>query len=237
MYLHFITLFPEIFQSFFDTSLLKKAQEKKILQVELMNPRQYCEGIHQQIDDKMYGGGAGMLIKAQPIIDSINACIKTHQMEESDFKILFPSPSTEIFTQKHAYSLSKKEHLIFICGRYEGIDYRVETYLQDHYPQQFQKISLGKFILLGGEIASMTMTEAIARLIPGVIKETESRQEESYSLKENMENLEAPQYTRPEEVYGYRVPETLLTGNEKEIAQRKKEKSKNLTQLAESSSE
>lgn len=237
MYLHFITIFPEIFESFFATSLLKKAQEKAILQVEFINPRQYCEGIHQQIDDKMYGGGAGMLIKAQPIIDSINACIKTHKMEQSDFKILFPSPSTEIFTQKHAYSLSKKEHLIFICGRYEGIDHRVEEYLQERYSQAFQKISLGKFILLGGEIASMTMTEAIARLIPGVIKETESRQEESYSLKENMENLEAPQYTRPEEVYGYRVPEILLTGNEQEIIQRKKEKSKNLTQLAESSSE
>ncbi len=167
-----------------------------------------------------------MLLKAQPLIDSIEYCIKKNKIEASDFKILFLSPSQKIFDQKCAYSYSKKQHLIFICGRYEGIDYRMEEYLQDHYPLQFEKISLGKFVLLGGEIAGMTMTEAITRLIPGVIKETESRQEESYSLKENMGNLESPQYTRPEEVYGYRVPEILLTGNEKEIHNRKKENEK-----------
>jgi tRNA (guanine37-N1)-methyltransferase len=146
-----------------------------------------------------------MLIKAQPIIDAVEAIITTPLRKgegttatgdfidnkptkpkgehTTDFKILFPSPSQEIFTQKHAYSYSKNETLIFICGRYEGIDYRFEKYMQAKYPSAFQKISLGQFILLGGEVATMTMIEAITRLIPGVIKESESRQNESYSLK------------------------------------------------------
>ena len=166
MFFHFVSLFPEIFHSFLETSLLKKAQEKEILQFECINPRDFCKDIHQQIDDKMYGGEAGMILKAQPVIDCVNACIEKHQMEKSDFKIIFLSPSEKIFDQKDAYSYSKKQHIIFISGRYEGIDYRMEQYFHDQYPQQFEKISLGKFILLGGEVATMTMTEAIARLIP-----------------------------------------------------------------------
>lgn len=221
MYFHFISLFPEIYQSFLETSLLKKAQENQILQFECINPRNFCLDQHQQIDDKMYGGGAGMILKAQPLIDCINDCIKRHNIENSDFKILFLSPSDKVFDQKLAYSYSKKQHIIFISWRYEGIDHRMEEYLQDHYPLQFEKISLGKFILLWGEVATMVLTEAIARLVPWVIKESESWQEESYSLKENMKNLEPPQYTRPEEIYGYRVPEVLLTWNGKEIQKRK----------------
>jgi len=183
MHLHLVSLFPEIFTSFFETSLLQKAQEKGILHIHYINPRTFCTDKHQQIDDQVYGGGAGMLIKAQPIIDAVEKIITTPQLKNSDFKILFPTPTEEEFTQKQAYNLSKQEHLIFVCGRYEGIDHRFEEYMHDHYPQHFQKISLGKFILLGGEIASMTMIEAITRLIPGVIKESESWINESYSLK------------------------------------------------------
>jgi tRNA (guanine37-N1)-methyltransferase len=124
-----------------------------------------------------------MLIKAQPIIDTVEAIIASFAKQSKDFKILFPSPSTETFTQKHAYALSKCEHLLFICGRYEGIDYRFEEYMKTKYPSAFQKLSLGQFILLGGEVAAMTMIEAVTRLVPGVIKEAESRQNESYSLK------------------------------------------------------
>ena len=148
MNLYLISLFPELFTSFFDTSLLKKAQEKNLITTHFINPRTYCQDKYQQVDDQIYGGGAGMLIKAQPIIDAIEATITTHQLKKSDFKILFPSPSTETFTQKHAYSYSKCNDLIFVCGRYEGIDYRFETYMHDRYPQQFHKISLGQFILL-----------------------------------------------------------------------------------------
>lgn len=222
MNIHIISLFPEIFDSFFTTSLLKKAQEKWILNINFCNPRKFCTDKHQQIDDEIYWWWAGMLIKAQPIIDAVESIIKDNNLKDSDFKILFPSPAKEIFTQKNAYTYSKQEHLIFVCWRYEWIDYRRELYMQKHYPDQFEKISLGQFILLWWEVASMTMIESISRLIPWVIKESESRQNESYSLKENMQNLEEPNYTRPETVEWFRVPEILLTGNSDEIKKRKK---------------
>ncbi|MDR2415968.1 MAG: tRNA (guanosine(37)-N1)-methyltransferase TrmD [Candidatus Peribacteria bacterium] len=228
MQFYIISLFPEIFTSFLSTSLLQKAQAKNLITFHFINPRSYCRDKHQQIDDQVYGGGAGMLIKAQPLIDAVEAVItdlKTKHSQTSDFKILFPSPAPEIFTQKHAYSYSKNETLIFVCGRYEGIDYRFEEYLTAKYPSAFQKISLGQFVLLGGEVATMTMIEAVSRLLPGVIKECESWQNESYALKSSMTNLEPPQYTRPETVYGYSVPEVLLTGNQKEIQQRQQEHS------------
>ena len=222
MNIHIISLFPEIFDSFFATSLLKKAQEKWIINVDFCNPRQFCTDKHQQIDDEIYWWWAWMLIKAQPIIDAVESIIKKYDLNESDFKILFPSPAKEIFTQKNAYTYSKQEHLIFVCWRYEWIDYRRELYMQKYYQKQFEKISLWQFILLGWEVATMTMIESITRLIPWVIKESESRQNESYSLKENMQNLEEPNYTRPEIVEWFSVPEVLLTWNSDEINKRKK---------------
>ena len=225
MHIHIITLFPELFDSFFSTSLLKKAQEKWILNINFCNPRQFCKDKHQQIDDEIYWWGAWMLIKAQPIIDAVESIIKTYKLNESDFKIIFPSPAKEIFTQKQAYQYSKQEHIIFVCWRYEWIDYRWELYMQKYYPTQFEKISLWQFILLWWEIASMTMIESISRLLPWVIKESESRQNESYNLKNNMQNLEEPNYTRPEIVEWFPVPETLLTWNSEEISQWRKNNS------------
>lgn len=222
MNIHIISLFPEIFDSFFATSLLKKAQEKWIININFCNPRQFCADKHQQIDDEIYWWWAWMLIKAQPIIDAVESIIKKYDLNKSDFKILFPSPAKEIFTQKNAYTYSKQEHLIFVCWRYEWIDYRRELYIQKYYPKQFEKISLWQFILLGWEVATMTMIESITRLIPWVIKESESRQNESYSIKENMQNLEEPNYTRPEIVEWFSVPEVLLTWNSDEINKRKK---------------
>lgn len=217
MQIHIITLFPELFESFLHTSLIAKAQEKQILQFILHNLRDYCQDKHQQVDDQIYGGGDGMLIKAQPVVDAVEAIIKNYNLKKSDFSILFPAPAQEVFNQKIAYGLSKKEHLIFICGRYEGIDHRCELYLTKHYPEAFRKISLGQFIVLWGEVPSMVMIEAITRLIPGVIKEKGSWIEESYDLKSGMKNLEAPNYTRPVEVFGIQVPEVLLSGNEEAI--------------------
>ena len=228
MEIHIISLFPEIFESFFSTSLLKKAQEKWILKVDFCNPRRFCKDKHQQIDDEIYWWWAWMLIKAEPIIDAVESVIKSNKLHGSDFKIIFPSPAKEVFTQKNAYTFSKQEHLIFVCWRYEWIDYRRELYMQKHYPEQFEKLSLWQFILLGWEIASITMIESITRLIPWVIKESESRKNESYSLKENMQNLEEPNYTRPEVVKWFKVPSTLLTGNSDEI---KKRKNDNTTKL------
>ena len=166
MYFHILTLFPEVFTSFLSASLIKKAQEKNILQCSVHDMRDFCKDRYNQVDDQVYGGGDGMLIKAQPVIDGVNAIIQQYDLKKSDFAILFPSPAQEIFTQKIAYGLSKKEHIIFICGRYEGIDTRAEYYFQKQYPEQFRKISLGQFIVLGGEVPSMIMIEAIGRLVP-----------------------------------------------------------------------
>ncbi len=223
MQIHIVSLFPELFESFLHTSLISKAQEKQILRFTLHTPRDYCQDKHQQVDDQIYGGGDGMLIKAQPVVDAVEAIIKNYKLKKSDFSILFPSPAQEVFNQKIAYGLSKKEHLIFICGRYEGIDYRCEAYLAQKYPEAFRKVSLGQFIVLGGELPSMVMIEAITRLIPGVIKEKGSWIEESYALKSGMNNLEAPNYTRPLEVFGMQVPEVLLSGDDEAIQQRKTE--------------
>lgn len=158
-----------------------------------------------------------MLMKAKPIVDCVENIIKEHNLTDTDFSILFPSPAKDVFNQKIAYGLSKKEHLIFICWRYEGIDYRCEQYLQKQYPNAFRKISLGEFILLGWELPSMIMVEAITRIIPWVIKEKWSWIDESYSLKENMKNLEAPNYTRPIEVFWMGVPEELLSWSDEVV--------------------
>ena len=222
MYIHIISLFPEIFDSFFSASLLKKSQEKWILKVDFCNPRQFCTDKHKQIDDEIYWWGAWMLIKAEPIIDTVESIIKEQNLGKSDFKIIFPSPAKEVFNQKFSYTFSKQEHLIFVCWRYEWIDYRRELYMQKYYPGQFVKISLWQFILLWWEVATMTMIESITRLIPWVIKESESWQNESYSLKENMQNLEEPNYTRPENVKWFKVPDILLNGNSEEIEQWRK---------------
>lgn len=225
MHIHIVSLFPELFDSFFSTSLLKKAQDNWILKIDFYNPRKFCNDKHQQIDDEIYWWWAWMLIKAEPIIDTVESIIKENNLKNSDFKIIFPSPAKDIFTQKNAYILSKQEHLIFVCWRYEWIDYRRELYIQKHYPKQFQKLSLWQFILLWWEVATMTMTESVTRLIPWVIKESESWQNESYSLKENMQNIEEPHYTRPENVKWFNVPSVLLNWNSEEIAQWRKDNS------------
>lgn len=221
MKIFLVSIFPEIFESFLQTSLIAKAQEKGILEFEIINPRNFCIDKHQQIDDEIYGGGKWMLLKAQPLIDTINHIVEQNQLQKSDFSILFPSPSQQVFNQKVAYGQSKKDVLIFVCGRYEGIDARFEKYCMEHYPDQFKKLSLGQFILLGGELPSCVMIEAITRLIPWVIKEKQSRIDESYAIKDGMATLEAPNYTRPEEVYGMKVPEVLLTWDLEAIVQRK----------------
>ena len=222
MKISIVSIFAEIFTSFLETSLIGKAQTNGHLEVQLYNPREKCTDPHQQIDDLIYGGWAGMLLKAQPIIDTVEEIIK-NEAENSDFSILFPAPSETLFSQKIAYWQSKKDHLIFICGRYEGIDHRCELYFQKKYPSAFKKLSLGQFIVLGWETPTMLMIEAITRLIPWVIKEKQSRIEESYAIKDGMLNLEAPNYTRPEVVYDMKVPEILLSGNLEEIKQRKSE--------------
>jgi len=224
MKIFFISIFPEIFDSFIDTSLIKKANEKWILDFEIINPRDFCHDKHQQVDDIIYGWWDGMLMMAKPVIDATNSAIE--KIWSDNFQIIFASPSTEIWNQTHAHKYSKYENLIFICGRYEWIDYRFEQYFSAKYSDKFNKISMWKFVTLWWELPSMTMVESIVRLIPWVIKEENSRQDESYQISQNMENLEYPQYTRPQEVEWFKVPEVLMNWNHKEIEKRKKENQK-----------
>lgn len=237
MKIFFISIFPEIFDSFLGASLIKKAQEKWILDFEIVNPRNFCKDKHKKIDDEIYGWWAGMLMIAQSMIDAVNFIIEKIQKNASlgwswnaklvgdSFQIVFPSPSQNIWNQELAHSFSKNDNLIFVCGRYEWIDHRFVQYFQEKYPENFYKISIWKFITLGGELPTMTMVESIVRLIPWVIKEEMSWQEESYSPLKNMENIEYPQYTRPQEVEWYNVPEVLLNWNHKEIENWKQQNS------------
>lgn len=224
MKIFFISIFPEIFDSFIGTSLIKKANEKWILDFEIINPRDFCHDKHQQVDDIIYGWWDGMLMMAKPVIDATNSAIE--KIWSDNFQIIFASPSTEIRNQTHAHRYSKYENLIFVCGRYEWIDYRFEQYFSTKYPDKFNKISMWRFVTLWWELPSMTIVESIVRLIPWVIKEENSRQDESYQISQNMENLEYPQYTRPQEVEWFKVPEVLLNWNHKEIEKRKRENQK-----------
>ncbi len=224
MHIHIVSIFPDIFKSFIETSLIKKAQEKKILKFSFVNPRTFCPDRHQTVDDTIYGWGAGLLMKAKPAIDAVESIIK--KIKNKKFKIILPSPSNEEFNQKMAHLLSELDHIIFVCTRYEGIDYRFEQYMKKKYKKNFQKISLGHFITLGGETPAMVMIEAISRLIPWVIKEESSRQDESYSIQHNMNNLEYPQYTKPEEVYWMKVPKVLLSGHHGKVQERRDKKTK-----------
>ena len=235
MHISFITIFPEIYTSFLETSLIKKAQEKNILTFDIINPRDFCDDKHKQIDDVIYGWGAGMLMKAKPVIDSIESIVTNYKWlvtsssviaseakQSTNRKIIFLSPSPTIFNQQLAYDYSKLDHIIFVSGRYEWIDYRFEQYMQKKYPDNFIKLSLGQFVTLWWELPSMVVTEAITRLIPWVIKEADSHMIESYDPAQSMQNLEYPQYTRPEEVEWFTVPDVLLSWHHKEIENRRK---------------
>lgn len=221
MHYHIITLFPEIFESFLSTSLIAKAQEKRLISCTLVNPRDFCTDKHKQIDDDPYGGGAGMLMKAEPVIDAIKYILGDSRLrgnDESSTKVILLWPSKEVFNQKMAHVfVDDYTDIIFICGRYEGIDHRVELWCQREFGEDFCKISLGKFVTLGGEAPAMNIIEATARLVPWVIKEEASRQDESYRPEQGGENIEYPHYTRPAEVEGLSAPEVLLSGHHGEI--------------------
>ncbi len=204
-----LSLFPEIVNGFFQSSLMKKAVERGLIQIEFVNIRDFALDKHKTCDDIPYGGGAGMVLKPEPLamaLDSVGAGQK---------RTLYPTPSGRLFTQSTARELAKEDELVFICGRYEGIDQRIiDEYVDD-------EISIGDYVLSSGEIASLVMIDAIYRLREGVIK-ARSLEEESFS--EGF-FLEYPQYTRPEVFRERQVPEVLLSGHHKNIAAWRREQS------------
>ncbi|MFZ4117601.1 MAG: tRNA (guanosine(37)-N1)-methyltransferase TrmD [Rhodoluna sp.] len=207
-----VTIFPEYFSAL-DISLLGKAQENRVIEFEAVDLREYTHDKHKTVDDSPYGGGAGMLMKPEPWGEALDELLNP----DGSTVLIFPSPAGELFKQATAQELSNKEHIVFACGRYEGIDQRVFEWAQDK--AEVRLVSLGDYVLNGGEVAALAMIEAIARLIPGVIGNAESLAEESHS--DGL--LEYPSYTKPASWRGLDVPEVLRGGNHAEIAKWRKE--------------
>lgn len=199
-----VTVFPEMFDSLHH-SLIGKAIEKQILEFNTLNPREFTSDVHKTVDDSPYGGGAGMVMKPEPLGKALDSLI------ENQTVVIFPTPAGKRFDQKIATQLAEKKHLMFVCGRYEGIDQRVVEYAESKV--ETLELSIGDYVINGGEIASVVMIEAISRLIPGVIGNSESLVEESHEGG----LVEYPSYTKPASWNGLVVPEVLLSGNHAEI--------------------
>jgi tRNA (guanine37-N1)-methyltransferase len=206
-----VTIFPEYFEAL-DISLLGKAQENKVIEFEAVDLRKFTHDKHKTVDDSPYGGGAGMLMKPEPWGEALDELLNP----DGSTVLIVPSPAGELFKQATAQELATKDHIVFACGRYEGIDQRVFDWAKDK--AEVRLISLGDYVLNGGEVAALAMVEAIARLIPGVIGNAESLAEESHS--DGL--LEYPSYTKPASWRGLDVPEVLRGGNHAEIAKWRK---------------
>lgn len=205
-----ITLFPDMVLPVLNQSILKRAQEKGMLEVRVRNLRDYILDRHQIADDAPYGGGAGMVMKAEPLFRAVDALRREYQDSPAgtELRLLLPSPQGRPFTQSSAEDLrDERRRLVFLCGHYEGVDERVRLGLDP------EEVSIGNYVLTGGELPALVMIDATARLIPGVLGDPESAQYDSFA--ESL--LEHPHYTRPPEVRGLAVPEVLLSGNHEAI--------------------
>lgn len=205
MIIDILTLFPEMFRGPFDESIIKRAQNNGLVEIKIHNLRQWAKDKHKTVDDHPYGGGAGMVMMVEPIYQALQD-IKSRVMSHESRTILL-DPGGKPFNQKKAQELSKVEHLILIAGHYEGVDNRIREHLID------EEISIGDYVLTGGELPAMVVVDSVVRLIPGVLEKPEATQLESFT--DNL--LEHPQYTRPEGFRGWKVPEILLSGDHKKI--------------------
>jgi tRNA (guanine37-N1)-methyltransferase len=212
MRIDILTLFPNMFDGVFEESIIKRAIDLGKVTINLVNFRDYTKDPHNKVDDTPFGGGAGMVLMCQPIFD----CVKALRGE--DTKVIMLTPSGEVYSQKKAYDLSKEKHLILICGHYEGFDERIKSICD-------MEISIGDYVLTGGEVPAMAIVDSITRLLPGVIRE-ESFQEDSFS-KNNL--LDYPTYTKPRVYEGMEVPEVLISGDHKKIEEYRMQEAIRLT--------
>ena len=213
MKIDILTLFPDIFAGPLTESIIKRAQESNLVKINIHNLRSFTKDKHNTADDKPYGGGGGMVLKPEPIFEAVD------KIRTKDSKLILMSPRGAKFTQKTALDLSKEKDLLFICGHYEGIDERVRIGLNPFV------LSIGDYVLTNGSLATMVVVDAVVRLIPGVLGNPNSTVVESFS--DNM--LEYPQYTRPSEYRGMKVPKELLSGDHQEIEKWRKEQSFKVT--------
>ncbi len=212
MKIDILTLFPEICRAPLSESMMKRAQENKIVDLRIHNLRDWTTDKHHIVDDAPFGGGQGMVMKPEPIFAAVEELQKS-AISNQKSKIILMSPGGRRLDQKLATELSKESHLIVICGHYEGVDHRVIEHLVD------LEVSIGDYVLTNGAIAAVVLVDAVARLLPGVLGHEQSAQDDSFSAG----LLEAPQYTRPAEFRGWKIPEALLSGNHAEIAKWRKE--------------
>ena len=210
MKFHILTLFPEMVQQGLATSILGRAAEKNLISIDAVNIRDYTQDKHGKVDDYTYGGGAGMLMQAQPVYDAYRSVAG-----EKKIRCVYLTPQGEPFTQKKAKELSGEEELVLLCGHYEGVDERVLEEIVTDY------ISIGDYVLTGGELPAMVLVDAISRMVPGVLKNQESGETES--LEGNL--LEYPQYSRPEVWQEKAVPPILLSGNHQKVDEWRREQS------------
>ncbi|WP_210363966.1 tRNA (guanosine(37)-N1)-methyltransferase TrmD [Bacillus sp. REN3] len=200
-----LSIFPEMFEGIFGHSILKKAAEKGAVQYNVVNFRGFADNKHKTVDDYPYGGGAGMVLKPQPIFDAVSSLVE--QAKKTAPRVILLCPQGERYTQKKAEELAKEDHLIFICGHYEGYDERIREHLVT------DEISIGDYVLTGGELGAMVVIDSVVRLLPGVLGSEESHLQDSFSTG----LLEHPHYTRPADFRGMKVPEVLLSGNHRHI--------------------
>ena len=214
-----LTLFKEMFEPFVSTSIIKRAIEKKIVSIRTIDIRDFTEDKHNRVDFPPYGGGSGMIMSAEPLAKAIDYSLDLLKDDEKDVEIIYMSPRGEVLNYNLAHELSKKEsNYIIICGHYEGIDERV---LEEY---NVKEISIGDYVLTGGELACQVLMDSVIRLIPGVISE-DSLKEESHTT--NL--LEYPQYTKPYNFRGRLVPDVLISGHHKKIAEYRKKESVRIT--------
>ena len=229
MTFHIITIFPKIFDSYFSESILKRAREKKLVDIKIHNLRDYTADKHKTVDDTPYGGGAGMVLKIEPILECLKAInfqfsifnfqkiLKSKINKSKKTRVILFSAKGKRYTQADAKRLKKYENIVMICGRYEGVDERVAKYLAD------EEISIGDFVMTGGEIPAMAVVDSITRLVPDALGNAQSPKNESFSKKNYLEHS---QYTKPAEYNKWKVPEVLLGGNHGEIDKWRKKNSK-----------
>lgn len=218
MIIKILTLFPEMFYGFLESSIIKRTQDKGLLHIEYINIRDFASNKHKKVDDYPYGGGAGMVMTPQPIFDAYEYAIRDFD-KRINTRTIYLTPKGITFNQKTSIDLSLEKQIVFLCGHYEGIDQRViDTIVTD-------EISIGDYVLTGGELPVAVMIDAIARLIPGALSSNESYEEESFYSG----LLEYPHYTRPEDYNEMKVPKVLLSGNHKEIEKWRRKASLEIT--------